>query len=549
MADVIVFGGTTEGRELAEWLTGRGADVLVSVATPYGKQVLEESARLQGAELAGSLREQEEGSVEAGQSTGFWKSGQGGRCFVHTGRLDAEGMRALIMREHPKLVADATHPHAQEVTRAVKQACQALSVPCIRIVRGRQQADGPADGIWVDTPQQAAEILHADDSAVLLTTGSKELNVFTSDPNLKRRLFARVLPDSKVLAACEALGLRGRQLIAMQGPFSVEMNCSLLRAVNAGWMVTKESGSSGGFEEKREASRICGVRLIIIRRPHENEDGLTLEEAKHQIAKTLDICKGHMPERTVAVSDSSSVIQIADDLTGHAVNASPDNRVRDERELCLIGMGMGAGSQLTLESLEALKESDAVLGAPRMLQDIRRWTAGKVTEPVYMGRDILEWVEKNPQYHRICAVFSGDTGFYSASDSLIRLMHQKDCGQAGASSAAIRICPGISTVSCLCARFQIPWEDMYLASAHGRECDVVRLCAGHSRVFLLLGGECTIRRVCSLLTEAGCGRTRVYAGIRLGYPEEQLLQGIAEQFQETDADGLAAVILEQEKGA
>ena len=38
--------------------------------------------------------------------------------------------------------------------------------------------------------------------------------------------------------------------MAMQGPFSVEMNVAMLHAVGAAWMVTKESGTAGGFEKR-----------------------------------------------------------------------------------------------------------------------------------------------------------------------------------------------------------------------------------------------------------------------------------------------------------
>ena len=50
------------------------------------------------------------------------------------------------------------------------------------------------------------------------------------------------------------LGFDGKHLIAMQGPFSKELNVAMLRQTEADYFVTKESGKTGGFEEKYEAA-------------------------------------------------------------------------------------------------------------------------------------------------------------------------------------------------------------------------------------------------------------------------------------------------------
>lgn len=479
MAEVIIFGGTTEGRELAEWLARRGIFVLVSVATEYGRRVLEAECDRQIPEPAGGLT-------------------------VRTGRLDLDGIQALIVQQNPRLVLDATHPHAQEVTRLVRQACDALSIEYERVIRAEETQDSGV-AVWADTPMQAAQVLLEDQRPVLLTTGSKELEVFTSVPGLIPRLYARVLPDSRVLAACEALGIRGRQLIAMQGPFSTEMNCALLKAVDAGWLVTKESGRSGGFEEKLEAARLCGVRTVVIRRPG-RETGLTVSEAKKLLARHFSL----KPETEAPLA------------------------------LSLIGMGMGTGSQLTKEAMDALRGSDVVLGAFRMLEDVRGLTAGKRTEALYLGRDILAWLEANPQYRRAAVVYSGDTGFHSGAASLLAEI------QRAGREIHVQVYPGISTVSCLCARFGISWERLAMASAHGQDCDVVELLRAHGRVFLLLGGALTLGGLCEQLAGAGLGRAQIYAGARLGYEDERLLRGTAEQLRGAEFDRLAAVIVEME---
>ncbi|MEI3167671.1 MAG: precorrin-6A/cobalt-precorrin-6A reductase [Lachnospiraceae bacterium] len=166
-------------------------------------------------------------------------------------------------------------------------------------------------------------------------------------------MFARVLPDSQVLKKCEDLGLHGAHIIAMQGPFSVELNCALLRTVQAGWLVTKEAGKRGGFAEKIEAARQCGVSVVVIRRPV-HEEGISLEEAKRQ----MDAYRtARPPENSVA------------DGTGR-------------RFLSMIGMGMGGAKQLTLEAWKCWSAVILCSVRPGCSQTWHRGFAKNIRKPI-----------------------------------------------------------------------------------------------------------------------------------------------------------------------
>ncbi len=476
MAEVIIFGGTSEGRELAEYAALREIPTLLSVVSEYGKK------------LAGD------------------REGLSVRC----GALDEYGIASLLKREKPRLVLDVTHPHAVEATAQIKAACMRTGVRCLRVLRGQEEippAGEKANGriFFVHTPQEAREILAFDEEPVLLTTGSKELAVFLENPQLRGRIFARVLPDSRVLAECERQGLGGQQLIAMQGPFSEELNCALIRSVKAGWLVTKESGSRGGYSEKLRAAAKCNIRTIVIQRP-EQEAGISVEEARSELV-----------------------------------------RLSQKRELFLIGMGMGAGNQLTLEALEALGQSEAVLGAARMLEDVERWTKGKIREKIYLADEIARWIRRHPEYARIAVVYSGDTGFYSGCAPLLKKL-ERDQIQSGQREFQVHVLAGISTMSCLCSRLGRSWEEIRPASIHGRECDIKQLLLRSPKVFLLLGGEETLGRLCRRLVQENLGNVKVSAGIRLGYSDEKIVTGKAEELCGREEDSLAAVILERQTG-
>ena len=109
---------------------------------------------------------------------------------------------------------------------------------------------------------------------ILLTTGAKELAAFK---DIERgRLYPRVLPVAESIAACEDWQIPRENIIAMQGPFGYELNCALIHQFSIRWLVTKDGGEAGGFEEKAGAATDCHVGLLVIRRP--KETGESFEE-------------------------------------------------------------------------------------------------------------------------------------------------------------------------------------------------------------------------------------------------------------------------------
>lgn len=111
---------------------------------------------------------------------------------------------------------------------------------------------------------------------ILLTTGSKELQKYTRLKEFRSRCYARVLSTKEAVEKSIGLGFEGKHLLAMQGPFSKEMNKAMIAHVDAKYVVTKETGKAGGFPEKLEAAKENGACLVVIRRPE--EDGKKAEE-------------------------------------------------------------------------------------------------------------------------------------------------------------------------------------------------------------------------------------------------------------------------------
>lgn len=224
---LMIFGGTTEGRVLAQRLAEAGAQVTVSVATPMGAEEL--------ADIPG--------------------------LTVLTGRRDAVAMQALL--QDFDLCIDATHPYAAEASANIRAACTAAGVPLRRAARPASTAADAA--FTAENTAEAADFLTGQEGNILLATGAKELPAFAVID--KNRLFARVLPTREGISACEALGIPHRNIIAMQGPFGTALNCAIIEQYRIAWLVTKDGGRAGGFAEKLEAARRTGVKVVLIRRP------------------------------------------------------------------------------------------------------------------------------------------------------------------------------------------------------------------------------------------------------------------------------------------
>ena len=99
------------------------------------------------------------------------------------------------------------------------------------------------------------------------------------------RLYPRVLPTVAGITACEGAGIPHRNIIAMQGPFTLELNLALMQQFHIRYLVTKDGGSAGGFAEKAQAAAQSEATLVVLRRPE--ECGETAEEILQRCRELL----------------------------------------------------------------------------------------------------------------------------------------------------------------------------------------------------------------------------------------------------------------------
>lgn len=524
MCKIWIFGGTTEGRLLAEYCSREKIEAWVSVASEYGEELLQEELMESG----------NAGNPDLNHNTCLAKKNlktvQASSVIkVLRGRMDRYQMEEFIRNQGIHLVIDATHPHARLVSEEIQEACGRTGVRLERCLRAEGEQNKARDWVEVDSIQEAVSFLSSVSGVIFATTGSKELEVLCQIPDYQKRVYARVLPTSNVLKKCEKLGITGSHLIAMQGPFSTEMNTLFLRQTKAEWLLTKDSGRAGGFQEKVEAARENGTRVVVIRRPE--EDGISLEEAMEVLKK----------------ADEGNVGEL-------------------KTHLILAGIGMGQPSQMTGEVLRAIRESDALIGAGRMLESAeralqndlliskegkaenRQESAAAVEKETkcykaYLPDDVIQIVSKHPEWKQAVILYSGDTGFFSGASRMAERLRE--------AGYPFTVYPGTSCVSYLAARLGTHWEDAAIYSAHGRELSVdrvmKRLCDPEEpakRAFILMGGKNGAGQFCERLTQAGYGNVQVTVGENLSYPEEQIRSGTAEEMKKLEFADLSLMLLE-----
>lgn len=238
MFKLLIFGGTTEGRLLAEYCSEKNINCDVSVATDYGASLLPDGINR------------------------------------FCGRLETLQMIELMSKNTYSAVVDATHPYAANVSVNIRNACEAANVPYYRLIRNSSQLWGET----VETMEEMIHILNRCDDTILCSLGRKALPLLTNVRNYRERFWLRLLPSEDIMEYCRNLGYDEKKIICEKGPFTARLNTEHIQITHAKILLTKESGAAGGYPEKAEAAKKCGIRMITLARPP--EEGYSLENIK-----------------------------------------------------------------------------------------------------------------------------------------------------------------------------------------------------------------------------------------------------------------------------
>ena len=503
---ILIFGGTTEGRTVAERLLAEGLPCTVCVATQYGEEVLHPHPLMN----------------------------------VHTGRMDRVAMTQMMLEGHFSCVIDATHPHAQLVSQEIRAACEQTGLPYLRLQRENADSESPESSdkraaddksgnqscIYVTDVEEAGSFLSSVPGRILVTTGSKELARFTRALGDPSRITARVLPSPESLQACAGAGLTGKQIFAMQGPFGTDMNCALIRHAHASWLLTKETGATGGYPEKIEAAQKCGIRAVVIRTPStENESRGTVLPDSFE------------PDPQRESAQLAGLEYIIEKARQYASCGKKKAGI-----FSLVGVGVGAQEAGTQQAQEAIASAQVLFGAKSVLENLTKtWqpAAGKKIIANYDSGKILDYLQEHPEIRNAAVAYSGDSGFYSGAASMLAKLKT---AEAFKENFDVKVICGISSVSWFATRAGIPWQDWKILSSHGRFCNVTGQVRRNRECFLLLANAADLRQTGALLARAQdqgtLGKLQLIYGYELSRAGEQICPCTPQELIEVTQEGL-----------
>lgn len=226
-----IIGGTCETRELVKRLNGR-KNYIITAATEDGKQFIDSQNLL-------------------------------------IGRMDYHEMVKFIQENQIKLVIDLSHPYAVLVSKNAQRAASSQNVKYIRYVR--PQAVFTDCVIYKKSLDECIEYLKSVSGTVFFTTGSKNIGRFEKIKGNNRFVY-RILPSIPGIEECKKYNVLIKDVVAMLGPFSVELNRAMFKEYDADYVIMKDSGIEGGTNEKIKACINLGIVPVVIGR--EKEEGI-----------------------------------------------------------------------------------------------------------------------------------------------------------------------------------------------------------------------------------------------------------------------------------
>ena len=213
---ILVFGGTTEGRKAVEVLEEGGSPYFYSTKTGEQDLTLHHGQRIDGA-------------------------------------LDAEAMQTFCRENDIRLIVDAAHPFAALLHQTIAEVSDALKIPAIRYERIFPERDACLE--WLDNYEQVPQ----DIKTLLATTGVQSISKLKPLETKGVKVYYRILDRESSITLAQKQGARMEQLCYFEDPKDVP--------VEADAILLKESGLSGGFQEKVDAAKAKGMRILVLKRP------------------------------------------------------------------------------------------------------------------------------------------------------------------------------------------------------------------------------------------------------------------------------------------
>ncbi|OBA74148.1 cobalt-precorrin-6A reductase [Mycobacterium sp. 1554424.7] len=167
-----------------------------------------------------------------------------------------DGLKRWLRDERIDAVVDATHPFAATMTAHAAEACAALRIPHLVLVR---PAWAPGNALVVGSDTEAAKaVANQHYSRIFLTTGRSSVHAF-ADSDAWFLIRVVTAPDAGSLP-------RHHRLLLSRGPYRYDGELALLREHRIDALITKNSGGDM-TRAKLDAAVALDIPVVMIARP------------------------------------------------------------------------------------------------------------------------------------------------------------------------------------------------------------------------------------------------------------------------------------------
>ena len=184
------------------------------------------------------------------------------RNGIHlTGGMDVEAMTSFCIHHQIRLLVDAAHPFAVGLHQTVHETAIRLNLPVVRVERSYPER--ATDIVWCEDYEDAVRQLEKDRIHSLLSlTGVQTIGKLRGYW-VKHPCWFRILKRDESLALARSQGFDEQRIVYYQA----EDEESLLKRLTPQAILTKESGDTGGFQQKIDAARMLGIPVYVVKRP------------------------------------------------------------------------------------------------------------------------------------------------------------------------------------------------------------------------------------------------------------------------------------------
>lgn len=212
----------------------------------------------------------------------------------------------------------------------------------------------------------------------------------------------------------------------------------------------------------------------------------------------------------------------------------------EKRKVYLIGIGMGGDGTLTEKARACILESAVLAGAKRMVEPFLEQAEkqGKQVLISYKSAEIGNFLRINLKENETGAVLlSGDVGCSSGAKKLMEELQD----------VQVELVPGITSMVYYCSKLGICWEQVCMASAHGKHTNMIQRILRHEYCFFLMDGQKGLQELCDKLLYYGMDDVVLSVGENLSYPEERIFRGSPKEVKNLTVGTLLVVVAENQR--